>query len=31
MEVPARGVEDKITDADLTVNLDPKPPRTRPQ
>ena len=24
VEVPARGVEDKITEADLTVNLDPK-------
>ena len=27
MEVPARGVEDKITEADLTANLDPKPSR----
>ena len=27
VDVPANGVEDKITDADLTVNLDPKPPR----
>jgi hypothetical protein len=27
IEVPARGVEDKITDADLTVNLDPRPAR----
>ena len=27
IEVPARGVEDKITEADLAVNLDPKPPR----
>jgi hypothetical protein len=26
-EVPARGVADKITAEDLTVNLDPKPPR----
>jgi type 1 glutamine amidotransferase len=26
-EVPAKGVVDTITDADLTVNLDPKPPR----
>lgn len=27
VEVPARGVEDAITAADLTVNLDPKTPR----
>jgi hypothetical protein len=27
VDVPAKGVEDKITEADLTVNLDPKPPR----
>jgi type 1 glutamine amidotransferase len=27
VEVPAKGVVDTITDADLTVNLDPKPPR----
>ena len=26
-EVPAKGVVDTITDADLTNNLDPKPPR----
>jgi len=28
-DVPARGVADKITAEDLTVNLDPKPPRKR--
>jgi type 1 glutamine amidotransferase len=27
VEVPAQGVQDKITDADLALNLDPKPPR----
>jgi type 1 glutamine amidotransferase len=27
VDVPAHGVEDKITEADLAVNLDPKPPR----
>jgi hypothetical protein len=27
IDVPARGVEDKITEADLAVNLDPKPAR----
>ncbi len=27
VDVPAKGVEDKITEADLTLNLDPKPPR----
>jgi type 1 glutamine amidotransferase len=27
VDIPARGVEDTITPADLTVNLDPKPPR----
>jgi hypothetical protein len=27
VDVPARGVEDAITPADLTVNLDPKTPR----
>jgi type 1 glutamine amidotransferase len=27
VDVPARGVEDKITEADLAVNLDPKPAR----
>lgn len=27
VEVPSRGVEDKITEADLAVNLDPKPAR----
>jgi hypothetical protein len=27
VDVPSHGVEDAITPADLTVNLDPKPPR----
>jgi hypothetical protein len=27
VDVPAQGVEDKITEADLAMNLDPKPPR----
>ena len=27
VEVPAKGVVDTITDADLTMNLDEKPPR----
>ena len=27
VDVPARGVEDKITEADLTTNLDEKPVR----
>ena len=30
VEVPAQGVEDSITEADLTLNLDEKPAR-RPQ
>ena len=30
VEVPAQGVEDSITDADLALNLDEKPAR-RPQ
>jgi type 1 glutamine amidotransferase len=29
VDVPAQGVQDKITDADLTTNLDEKPPRTK--
>ncbi len=31
VEVPARGVEDAITEADLTTNLDDKPARRPPQ
>jgi hypothetical protein len=31
VEVPARGVEDAITEADLTMNLDDKPARRPPQ
>jgi hypothetical protein len=27
VDVPKQGVEDKITEADLAMNLDPKPPR----
>jgi hypothetical protein len=27
IDVPAGGVVDRITDADLTMNLDEKPPR----
>ena len=27
VDVPAKGVVDTITEADLTVNLDDKPPR----
>jgi hypothetical protein len=29
VEVPAKGVEDKITEADLAMNLDEKPARGR--
>ena len=29
VEVPAKGVEDRVTDADLTMNLDDKPARRR--